>query len=247
MSTNLARASNRELQAENAGLRSLLTQAGRDAATLVTKAGLDAEASEDAKALQHLLLLELQHRLKNTLATVMAITSQSLRTAETLEQGRIAVEQRILALGRAHDLMLQANWSPSNLFDVVQTAIGPFDDHEETRFSVQDCALEIGSEVILPLVLSLNELCTNALKYGALSNSTGRIAIKWTVDEDMLRFSWTETGGPAVREPRRKGFGTRMIDRLGAQIHGTVRKKYEPDGFIYELDVHLTELKRRVA
>ena len=94
------------LEAENAGLRELLTQAEIDAARLLAKAGIDATENEAAKRLQRLLLEELHHRVKNTLATVLAITSQSLRTAETLEQGRLAVESRLMALGRAHDLLL---------------------------------------------------------------------------------------------------------------------------------------------
>src|SRR5581483_8605210 len=99
------------LEAENTGLRDLLAQAGIDAARLLAQAGIDATANEAAKRLQHLLLEELHHRVKNTLATVIAITSQSLRTAETLEQGRAAVESRLVALGRAHDLLLQAHWA----------------------------------------------------------------------------------------------------------------------------------------
>src|SRR5438874_5027160 len=114
------------LQAENARLRELLAQAGLNTARLLAKAGLDATESEAARRLQRLLLEELHHRIKNTLATVIAITSQSLRNAESLEQGRRAVENRVLALGRAHDLLLQANWTSAKLGDVVRAAIEPF-------------------------------------------------------------------------------------------------------------------------
>src|SRR5438270_12193720 len=107
------------LQAENARLRELLAL-GR---TQYAKAGLDATESEAARRLQRMLLEELHHRIKNTLATVVAITSQSLRNAESLEQGRLAVENRLLALGRAHDLLLQANWTSAKLGDVVLAAI----------------------------------------------------------------------------------------------------------------------------
>src|SRR5687767_7449215 len=95
------------LEAANASLRELLTQAGIDAARLLTQAGIDATENEAAKRLQRLLVEELHHRVKNTLATVMAITSQTLRTADTLESGRLAVESRLAALGRAHDLLLR--------------------------------------------------------------------------------------------------------------------------------------------
>src|SRR5918994_1862923 len=126
------------LEVENAGLRELLTQAGIDAARLLAQAGIDATENETAKRLQRLLLEELHHRVKNTLATVIAITSQSLRTAETLEKGRLAVESRLVALGRAHDLLLQANWSSAKLTDVIRAAIEPFDAREVRRFVVQD-------------------------------------------------------------------------------------------------------------
>ena len=133
--------------------------------------------------MQRLLLEELHHRVKNTLATVLAITSQSLRTADTLEQGRMAVESRLMALGRAHDLLLEANWSSAKLTDVIQAAIEPFDGREVRRFAVQETPVEIGAGAVLPLTMSLNELCTNAVKYGALSNSTGRVEIASSIDE----------------------------------------------------------------
>ena len=95
----------------------------------------------------------------------------------------------------------------------------------------------------------LNELCTNAVKYGALSNITGRINITSIVDDKALRLklTWTESGGPVVREPTRRGFGTRLINRLADQLHGNVRLRYEPDGVVYELDVPLAALQARRA
>ncbi len=233
------------LETEIVGLRDLLTQAGVDAARLLAQAGIDAKENDAAKRLQRLLLEELHHRVKNTLATVIAITSQSLRTAENLEQGRLAVEGRLIALGRAHDLLLQSNWGAAKLGDIIGAAIDPFDNHEVRRFVVQDTDIEIGSAAVLPLTMSLNELCTNAVKYGALSNSTGRIEIAWTVDEKAQQFklTWTEKGGPLVRAPTRRSFGTRLIGRLATELQGDVRVRYEPTGFVYELDVPLTGLR----
>jgi two-component sensor histidine kinase len=233
------------LEAENAGLRELLTQAKIDAARLLAKAGIDATENEAAGHLQRLLLEELHHRVKNTLATVMAITSQSLRTAETLEEGQLAVQNRLMALGRAHDLLLQANWTSAKLSDVIQAAIEPFDGREVRRFSVQDTALEIGASAVLPLTMSLNELCTNAVKYGALCANAGRIAISSSVDDvaQRIRLIWTESGGPLVHEPTRYSFGTRLINRLAAQLHGEVRMKYRPTGLVCEIDVPLAALQ----
>ena len=233
------------LEAENAGLREMLAQAGIDASQLLAKAGIDATEHEAAARLQRLLLEELHHRVKNTLATVMAITSQSLRTAQNLEEGRLAVESRLVALGRAHDLLLQEDWTGAKLTAVIRSAIEPFDSHDGQRFIVQDTDIDIGAGAVLPLTMSLNELCTNAVKHGALSNTAGRIDITSTVDEKVQRFklTWTEKGGPAVQEPTRRSFGTRLINRLAEQLRGDVRLRYEPAGVVYELDIPLAVLK----
>ncbi len=231
------------LEVENAGLRELLTQAGIDAARILKQAGIDATENEVAKRLQHLLLEELHHRVKNTLATVIAITSQSLRNAATVEEGRLAVEARLVALGRAHDLLLQAHFANAKLADVVHLAIKPFESQDVRRFVVQDTPLHIGPNAVLPITLSLNELCTNAVKYGALSNSTGRIDIALAVDQENIKLTWTERGGPPVQEPKQRSFGTRLINRLAEQLHGHARLNYAPTGLVYELDVPITALR----
>jgi len=231
------------LEVENTDLRNLLTQAGIDAARLLAKAGIDATENEAAKRVQQLLLEELHHRVKNTLATVIAITSRSLRAAETLEQGRIAVESRLVALGRAHDVLLQAQWTRAKLIDVIHSAIEPFESRDGQRFIVQDISIDVGSGAVLPLTMALNELCTNALKYGALSNDTGHVEIASTVDDTMLRLTWTEKGGPLIRAPSRLSFGSRLIGQLAAQLHGEVRIKYEPAGLVCELDVPMSALR----
>lgn len=232
-------------EAEFAGLQDLLGRAEFNVAHLMAQAGIDATENEAAKQLQRLLLEELHHRVKNTLATVIAITKQSLRTAVNLEQGQLAVENRMVALGRAHDLLLSANLTHAKLTDVIRSAIDPFYSHAAQRFTVQDCKIEIIPVAILPLSMSFNELCTNAVKYGALSNATGHIDITSTVDEKTQRFklTWTERGGPAVQEPTRHSFGTRLIGRLAEQLHGEVRLRYEPTGVIYELDIPLAALR----
>jgi len=227
------------LAVENAGLRELLTQAGIDAARLLAQAGIDATATESARKLQHLLLEELHHRVKNTLATVMAITSQSLRTAETLEQGRLAVESRLIALGKAHDLLLQSKWTGAKLTDLIHTAIEPFDSDDVRRFAVRETETEVGPSAVLPLMMALNELCTNAVKYGALSDHAGQVEIKSAFDADAQRLSltWTERGVPPVLQPTRHSFGTRLINRLASELGGEVQLKYEPAGLVCEFSV----------
>jgi PAS domain S-box-containing protein len=197
---------------------------------------------EVAKQFQDLLLGELHHRVKNMLATVISITSQSLRNAKSLEEGRSSVESRLVALGKAHDLLLESKWLGAKLSDVIHDAIEPFNSDDVRRFVIQDTHVKIASEAVLPLTMSLNELCTNAVKYGALSNETGRVDITSTVDDETLRLklTWTESGGPMVEEPTRASFGTRLINGLADQLHGKVRLRYEPVGLVYELDIPLT-------
>jgi two-component sensor histidine kinase len=232
-------------EAEIVGLRKSLTRAGLDAARLLAQAGIRASENEAAKRLQRLLLEELHHRVKNTLATVIAITSESLRSADTLEQGRAAVESRLFALGRAHDLLLQANWATAQVRDIIRAAVRPFDDQGMSRFFIEDTSLEIDASAVLPLTMSLNELCTNAVKYGALSVPAGRIAITLLVDEksDRFKLTWTEADGPIVQESKRLSFGTRLINRLAEQLHGKAHLTYETQGITYELDIPLSALQ----
>jgi two-component sensor histidine kinase len=233
------------LKAENTGLRLLLEQAGIDAQALLAQAGIEAEQRETADNLQKLILEELHHRIKNTLATVSAIASQSLRTASSIEHGQHAIESRLLALGRAHDLLLQAQWSSANLAHIVQGATEPYDSEGEGKFSIEGPDLRITSGAVIALAMTLNELCTNTTKFGALSVPAGRIDIAWTIDGNSkrLHLTWTEKDGPAVDAPTRRSFGTKMIETLGKQLHGTVEMTYDPKGLVYALDVPLSSLK----
>src|ERR1700687_2967389 len=233
------------LKAENVGLRMLLEQAGIDARALLAQAGIDAEQRETADRLQKLILEELHHRIKNTLATVSAIASQSLRTATSIEHGQQAIESRLLALGRAHDLLLQVRWSSASLAHIVQGATEPYDSEGEGKFSIQGPDFKIASGAVIALAMTLNELCTNTTKFGALSAPAGRIEIAWTIDEknERLHLTWTEKDGPPVQTPTRRSFGTRMIETLGKQLNGKVEMAYAPNGFVYVLDVPLSSLK----
>jgi two-component sensor histidine kinase len=233
------------LKAENVGLRMLLEQASIDAKTLLAQAGIDAEQRDNADRLQKLILEELHHRIKNTLATVSAIASQSLRAATSIEDGQHAIESRLLALGRAHDLLLQARWSNAELAHIVRGATEPYDGEGAGKFSIGGPDLKIASGAVIALAMTLNELCTNATKFGALSAPTGRIETAWTIDDSnqRLRLTWSEKGGPAVHAPTRQSFGTRLMETLGKQLNGKVEMNYAPAGFVYVLDVPLGSLK----
>jgi len=233
------------LSAENDSLRLLLEQAGIDAKTLLTQAGIDAKEREAADKLQKLILGELHHRIKNTLATVSAIASQSFRAATTTEQGQKAMEGRLLALGRAHDLLMQVSWANASLSHTFMSATEPYDGQGVRRFHFNGPDIRITSGAVIALAMTFNELCTNTTKFGALSVPAGRVDISWTIDEpkQRLRLVWTERGGPAVEPPARRSFGTRMMESLGQQLSGQVQLTYAPSGFVYSLDVPLSSVR----
>jgi two-component sensor histidine kinase len=236
--------SNEFLTAENDSLRLLLEQAGIDAEVLLAQAGIDAKEREVADKLQKLILEELHHRIKNTLATVSAIASQSLRTATSIEHGQHAIEGRLVALGRAHDLLLQARWANADFASTIRGATAPYDSEGTGRFSIAGPDIKITSGAVIALAMTLNELCTNTTKFGALSVPAGSIDITWKIDEGMqrLQLTWSEKGGPSVRAPSRQSFGTRLIGSLGQQLKGQVQLAYEPNGFVYTLCVPMTSL-----
>jgi len=229
------------LVAENDNLRLLLEQADTDAKALLAQAGIEAHEREAADKLQKLILGELHHRIKNTLATVSAIAAQSFRAAINLEQGQKAMDGRLLALGRAHDLLIQVSWSNASLTHTLSGATDPYDVKGGRRFHFNGPDLRITSGAVIALAMTFNELCTNTTKFSALSNSSGHVEIAWTVDEieQRLRLKWSESGGPVVAPPTRRSYGTRMIESLGQQLNGQVRLAYEPSGFVYQLDVPL--------
>jgi two-component sensor histidine kinase/CheY-like chemotaxis protein len=232
------------LTAENDTLRLLLEQAGIDAQTLLAQAGIDAKEREAADKLQKLILEELHHRIKNTLATVRAITSQSLRTAISIEHGQQAIDSRLAALGHAHDLLMQARWANAGFAQIMRSATEPYDSQGAGKFSIEGPDVSIPSAAVIAFAMTLNELCTNTTKFGALSVPSGRIAIKWEVDEEKQRFKfkWTESGGPKVYAPSRRSFGTRLIESLGQQLKGEVQLSYHPAGFEYAVDVPMSSL-----
>jgi len=179
------------LEAENLDLRRLLAQAG-----------IDAAEQKVAEKLQRIMVEELHHRVKNILATVQAIASQSLRAAHNIEDGRKAIESRLQALGRVHDVLLQTNWSKAKLVAILKAGIEAFITATAPQIEMRSADVEVAPAAALPLAMILNELCTNAVKYGALSRPTGRVSIEASVGDkgDSFLLTWMEKGGPAVQE-----------------------------------------------
>src|SRR6202165_5774397 len=190
------------LAAENVSLRLLLAQAKIDARGLLAQAGIDAREREASDRLQKLILEELHHRIKNTLATVGAIASQSLRDVQGAEHAQHAIAGRLLALGRAHDLLLQARWTSADLGHIARSATEAFDNPDVPKFSIAGPDIRVTSGAVIAIAMTLNELCTNTTKFGALSVPAGRVDIEWTLDPTRhLHLKWTERNGPPVLAP----------------------------------------------
>ena len=237
------------LAAENVSLRLLLAQAEINMRSLLAKAGIDAREREASDKLQKLTLEELHHRIKNTIATVGAIVSQSLRNVEGAEHAQHAIEGRLLALGRAHDLLLQARWTSADLGTVVRSATEAFNNPDEPKFSISGPDIRMTSGAVVAVAMTLNELCTNTTKFGALSVPGGCVDIIWTLDPQTqrLHLTWTEKNGPPVHPPEKRSFGTRLVETLGKQLRGDVRLTYESTGFLYAFDVPIASLTSPAA
>ena len=177
----------------------------------IAGASRDLTEQKQAEELQRLLLNESNHRVKNTFATIQAISAQTLRSATDLPSARQALDHRIRALAQAHDLLTSRSWTGANLNDIVARTLDAFAPTQVTMFGDP---IDISPKHALALSLALHELATNATKYGALSCPEGRVTLKWYVRERTLHLDWEETGGPRVMPPTRKGFGSRLLEQL---------------------------------
>lgn len=168
---------------------------------------------------QQVLVNELNHRVKNTLATVQSIAAFTFRGGVSAEATKW-FENRLLALSRAHDVLTRENWEGADLEDIVSGVVAPM---SEPRFAFGGPAVHLKPQLALTLSVALHELCTNAAKYGALSVDEGKVEIVWSVSgmtsEKTLDLRWSESGGPTVAAPERRGFGTRVIERSLTREH----------------------------
>jgi PAS domain S-box-containing protein len=204
----------------------------------------DVTARRQADEEQDLLLNELNHRVKNTLATVQSIAQQTLRTTSSPDEFRAAFEARLMALSKTHDLLTRDAWRSADLLSLVEQEMAPYARDGEARVVVAGPGVRLPARVAINLGLVVHELATNAAKYGALSVPTGRVTVGWslagTEGGPELRFTWSEAGGPPVEPPKRKGFGTRLIERsLGGELNGRVELDYRPTGFEARIAVPL--------
>src|SRR5258707_977010 len=189
---------------------------------------------EHAEQRQKALLDELNHRVKNTLATVQSLAAQTIRGAGVPHDVREAFEARLLALSRAHDHLTREQWGSADLKSLADEIFAPYSDGAGDRVRLEGGSVKLAPRAALMLAMVLHELATNAAKYGALSTMKGALAVSWTVVESgghRLCIDWRESGGPPVQEPKSPGFGTRLVERgLSGETKGSAGIALAPGG-----------------
>lgn len=239
-------------------LEHLMAGVGAQAAVAIDNVRLNQAARAEvgervlAEERQRLLLNELNHRVKNTLASVQSLARQSLVNAKDIDTYYKAFEARLMALSQTHNLLTAQNWEGASLFDILAAELRPYGGGRQgggARFSLQgDQDVRLRPKAAVALGMAIHELATNALKYGALSTPSGHVALRLSFDDRQpdrrLLIDWTESGGPAVVKPQRQGFGTRLLERgLAGELAGRVRLDYHPAGLSCRMDLPLHVLE----
>lgn len=197
--------------------------------------GMDRTEATLAGKRQALLLAELNHRVKNTLATVQSIAAQTLRTARDLPSAKRDFEGRIQALSRAHNLLSERQWSDAGMRTLVENEMSAY---SPGRYETNGHDIKLNPKAAIAVAMVLHELATNAAKYGALSGEAGKVRVVWHIHDDELHVDWGENGGPQVAPPSHQGFGSRMIDRVVAgELGGVFDCQYPQAGFQCRLTI----------
>ena len=198
---------------------------------------------KEAQARQELLTHELEHRVKNSLAMVSAIASQTLRNGD-LSTAAANFSERLAAVSTAHDIMARTRWTTAGISEVVSSAMAPF---PQAQIAISGPDVALSPKKALTLALVVNELGTNAMKYGAFSEEGGHVEVRWELLDSEggreLSWSWRETNGPTVIPPARRGFGRFLVERVfAADFGGTVNVEYSPEGVVCTLIAPMPEL-----
>ena len=224
----------RRLNGEHRWIRSRAYPRRNDQGQIVRWYGSTEDIHEQQVAEDHLrlMVLELNHRVKNSLATVQAIAVQTLRGAESPAEAREALLGRISALAAAHDILTREQWDGAGVGDVAHGVLDALTGARD-RLRVSGPVVRLDAKMALSLSMAFYELGSNALKYGALSGAEGQVTLDWNVEANELRLTWAEQGGPPVAQPTRRGFGSRLLERgLAAELDGEVNLRFDSSGLI---------------
>lgn len=209
-------------------------------------AGISLDITERRQAEEHrkLLARELNHRVQNSLAMAQSVFAQSLRTANSIEEARQSAFGRIQALSTAQNLLTKDGFSAASIRDVVEQTLAPFDGG---NLRIGGPKILLGAKAVSAFSLALHELATNASKYGAMTTERGSVTISWEIEKGepaLMRFHWSEMDGPPVRQPERRGFGSRVIeDTIKIELGGRATVDYRPTGILYEVIAPLSRLE----
>ena len=197
-----------------------------------------------AEAYQRLLINELNHRVKNTLSIVQSLAQQSFKAGTAPEMAQRSFDARLSALSAAHNLLTRQNWEQASLHETIATSVKATAGANSDRVALGGPDVPLSPQTAVSVAMAIHELCTNAIKYGALSDERGTLDVSWDVaskdDCSTLKLAWVEKGGPPVTPPAKRGFGSRMIERgLSAELQGEVRLRFEPEGLMCTIDAPL--------
>jgi len=210
---------------------------------LVLESALDVTERRAWEGRQRMLLRELSHRVKNTLTVVQAIAHQTMRATASPQEFVERFDGRLAALASTHNWLMQLDWKGADLGSLVRDQLSPYVGEGSQRLRVEGDAVTLPPDIAMPFGLVLHELATNAAKYGALSQRTGKVDLKWSLDRGsdrrVLEFIWQEREGPRVRAPARTGLGTKLIE--GAIPNAQVKREFLPEGLVCRLTVPLVE------
>jgi len=209
----------------------------------ISMSGVTLDMTENRRNEEQRLLLtaELKHRVKNSMATIQSIATQTLRNATSLKDASEVLTARMQSLASAHDLLTREEWQSATIAESVAIAVESFEVAGSNRFRVGGPNVSLGPRATMAMVLALHELCTNAVKYGSLSVSSGHVNVDWHITkhgaEEMVEFRWQEVGGPPVEgKPSRTGFGTRLIEKvLAAELNGKGEIRYLASGVVFTI------------
>jgi two-component system CheB/CheR fusion protein len=190
----------------------------------------------EAETQQRTMVEELNHRMRNMLAVINSIATQTLGRAATLKEFGDVFLGRIQAVAKSHSLLAHEHWAPVTLQDLLNTEIEPFRRNGENRVTMAGPAVAFRSDAALALSLVFHELATNAVKYGALSNKDGKVSVQWAIEganggRKAVVLNWSESDGPEVTAPKRAGFGAELIDReVKSALKGSITRDYAATG-----------------
>ena len=197
---------------------------------------------------RELLINELNHRVKNTLATVQSVARQTLTGRGVPAAVQRGFEARLQALGNVHTLLTEQNWEGAGLREVIEMSAGPHGAADRRPFSIAGPDFRLRPKSAVALSMAMHELATNAAKYGALGVPDGHVDIAWQVDGGRFSLTWRESGGPPVKPPTRRGFGSRLIERgLAAELRGRVKIEYRTEGVVCTIEAPLDSLREEEA